>query len=214
MSTLLPITIEKQIARTCTYSGCDDRADDDSEYCGPHEAHERGRKANAARRRRQRLADAGVCIVEGCGRKVPKRKRKNGTVQQRRCGGCGKEHRAAMRVKSHAPGVAGMGAGVAGDPSDPLWRVDPGTTWKRFRGKGRRGRLTREEQAAEDKRDAKFAIDAIKDFIGAIDIVMSEAVQALGRIQRDEAKRQAAQHLGSARRFLEDLEERYGADGA
>lgn len=81
----------------------------------------------------------------------------------------------------------------------------------RFRGKGRRGRLTREEQAEEDKRDARFAIADIEKFVEAIDVVMSDRVQQLGRIQRDEAKRQAAAHLGSARRFLEDLEERYGA---
>jgi hypothetical protein len=201
----LPTRIEKQIAGRCCYGGCHDPAKDGSDYCEPHDAHERGRDAAKKRRRRQRLADSGRCIA-GCGRKVGKRRRPDGSIALRECRQCSKATKAR-----HARPVPGAGLPVPGDAIDIDWRVDPGTNWLRYRGKGRRGRLTNAEQADEDRRDARFAIADIEKFIAAIDVVMSEAVQALGAEQRKAAKRQAAQHLGSARRFLEDLEERYGA---
>lgn len=208
MTVAVPTRITKRIAGKCLYSGCADEALDGSDYCAPHDAHERGRAATRQLRRRQKLANAGLCI-SGCGRKIPKRRRPDGTAVCRRCKDCRKAHAARERERTC---VTGEPDGVTGTPSETEgnWRVDPGTDWMRYRGKGRRGRLTRDEQAAEDKRDARWAIAEIEKFITAVDVVMSDAVQELPRIQREAARREAAQFLGTAGRFLDELAEKWG----
>lgn len=86
------------LAGVCTYSGCTERALNGSAFCAPHDAKERAWKSGSERRRRQKRADAGLCR-DGCGRKVGKRRRPDGTVQQRRCPACQKRRRRGVEHK-------------------------------------------------------------------------------------------------------------------
>lgn len=203
MSTL-PIRLEKQISGKCCYSGCGEDALDGSDYCGPHDAHERGRDAGKKRRRRQRLADAGFCR-EGCGRRVPRKRRPDGSVIQRRCSVCKKLHK-RRRVPGETRGVPGESSG---EPAKQQWRVDPGTNWMRFRGKGRRGRLTREEQIDEDIRDVGFAHAELEKLARALERLKLPEVMELPAIQREAARRAAGLFISLPMRILDELAEKY-----
>jgi hypothetical protein len=211
----LDLRIRKRIASLCM--DCASPAVD-SDYCEKHYAKAKARDSKARRSERRKRAEQGLCR-DGCGKRVPKRRRSDGALMLTRCVGCKKEHTAKQSERRAARGVVGSGRGVIGDDADPAldprWRADPNKygdlVWNRYRGKGRRGRLTREEQAEEDKRDARFAIAEIEKFIRAVDVVISSAVQDLPRIQRDAARRQAADPLRFAGRLIDDLADRYGA---
>lgn len=179
----LSVYLQRKLAHECIRCGAP--AAKDSDYCHAHLEAKRAtdRKWQANRRKAARKA-----------RRCRDCKRKSKTIRCRTC-----QRKKRRGVEKAARGV----------DKKEIWRVDPGTTWNRFRGKGRRGRLTREEQAEEDKRDARFAIAEIEKFIKAVDVVMSPGVQELGPIQRQEAKRGAAQFLGTAGRFLDALADRY-----
>jgi hypothetical protein len=181
----LPLYLQRKLAGQCTR--CGESAAVDSDLCKPHLDDRRKRSRRAMSAQRKRLRDKRKCV--GCGVKS----------KAYRCRKC-----IAARKRT---GVSKIASGVS---NAEIWRVDPGTTWSRYRGKGRRGRLTKEEQAEEDKRDARFAIEEIEKFVRAVDVVISPTVQALPRIQRDAAKREAAQYLGTAGRFLDDLADKYG----
>lgn len=88
------------LAGICTYSGCTDNAVDGSSFCSTHDAMERAWKSGSERRRRQKRADAGLCR-DGCGRKVRKRRRPDGTIQQTRCLDCKKKRRRGVEYKRH-----------------------------------------------------------------------------------------------------------------
>jgi hypothetical protein len=181
----LPLYLQRKLAGQCTR--CGEPAAKDSDMCKPHLEDRRKRSRAAMSKQRKRLRDNRKCV--GCGAKS-------------------KAYRCAKCVKARKP--SGVSKAAGGVSKEEIWRVDPGTTWSRYRGKGRRGRLTREEQAEEDKRYARFAIGEIEKFIVAVGVVIGPEVQALPRIQRDAAKREAAQYLGTAGRFLDDLADRYG----
>lgn len=202
MSTL-PTKLAKQIAGKCCYSGCHLDAKDGSDFCDPHDAHERGRDAAKKRRRRQRLAADGRCAA-GCGRSVAKRRKRGGGWQARECRVCAKGHRertAAARAKACVPGEP---RAVPGDDEDPRWRVDPGTTWNRYRGKGRRGRLTREEQIDERIRSVDFAFEELRKFRRALVQLKLPEVIELPKIQREAAGREAAFFGSAAVRHVDD----------
>lgn len=200
----LPVKIAKRIAGKCLYSGCDDDAIDGSDHCAPHDAHERGRDAAKKRRRRQRLADQGLCIIAGCGKKVAKRKRPDGTAKLRPCSGCAKDRRAAAKKKRAVPAIARV------VPSkEEIWRADPGTEWVRYRGKGRRGRLTIEEQIDEDLRDLRNAMELLHEAHRRLEELKHRNVIELPAIQREEARRIAGEPIGVASRQLDELVEKY-----
>lgn len=218
MSKQLDPRLAKQLAGRCCYSGCREQAADGSDYCAPHDAHERGRDAGKKRRRRQRLADAGQCLT-GCGAKVTRRRRPDGTVVPRRCRECRESHAKKCR-ESRAKkcredrkdaSVPGAVPSVPGAPSN--WRTDNsgrnGTEVLRYHGRSRRGRLSREEQLDEDARDARFAVAELEKFIRAVGVLKRTDLQSLPPIQRVEAKRQASLFLGSAGRFIDELLEKY-----
>lgn len=181
----LPVYLQRKLAGMCTR--CGEAAADDSDLCKPHRDDQRKRSRMSMSMQRKRLRDNRKCV---------------------QCGAKSKSYRCRKCVKARKR--AGVNKIASGVNKAEIWRVDPGTTWNRFRGKGRRGRLTREEQAEEDKRDARFAITEIEKFISAVDVVISPAVQDLPRIQRDAAKREAAQYLGIAGRFVDELADKYG----
>lgn len=182
MSPSIPLYLERKLAHLCTR--CGQPAAEDSDLCTAH------------------LEDSRKRAREGMAR--ARKARRN----DRKCVDCGKASKRYRCKKCWTPPSVNKTSASVNKPE--IWRVDPGTTWNRFRGKGRRGRLTREEQAEEDKRDARFAIAEIEKFIANIDVLMSAEVQALPKIQRDEAKRIAAQYLGTAGRFLDELADKYG----
>lgn len=179
----IPTYLSRKLAHKCVR--CGQAAAPDSDFCQPHLDAKRADDRAGKAEKRAALRKAKRCV--DC--RKPSKKR--------RCRTCWRKSRGVVKEKK-------------GVVKEEIWRVDPGTEWNRYRGKGRRGRLTREEQAEEDKRDALFAIDEIKKFISSVDVVMSPAVQELGPIGRTEAKRQAAQFLGTAGRFLDELADRYG----
>jgi hypothetical protein len=201
VSAALDLRIRKRIAGTCGYSGCTVPAADGADYCAPHDAHERGRDAAKKRRRRQRLADGGLCAA-GCGKKVGKQKRADGSAFHRECRACAKAKAARRRA---VPGDSQAVPGDGADPASERWRVDPGTTWNRYRGKGRRGRLTREEQIDERIRDVRIARDELVKLERALERLKAPEVIALPPIQRAAAHRQIGLFIGLPSRILEDM---------
>ena len=179
----------KRLAHECLR--CTDQALPDSDFCLTHRDDNRRRAREGAQKRRQGFRHSGKCV--DCGRRSKKW----------RCPKCYRKfderRRPERSVKSPSAIVS----------KDELWRVDPGTTWNRYRGKGRRGRLTREEQAAEDKRDLRWAIAKLQAFESEIDRLITPAVIELPRIQREAERRKAASPLAEARRFIEQLEDKY-----
>lgn len=205
--------IPKRIRNECLH--CTDRALDGSDYCGPHDAHERAQRAARQRRKRQKLADAGLCR-DGCGRKVGKRRRPDGSILPRRCPTCRRGHikklrddRKKARVTSATPGVT---SGTADRPGN--WRPDydpvTGAEWQRYRGKGKRGRLSREQQIDEDLRDLRHAIEYLQEAQRRIERLKDPAVLDLPPIQREAAWRTAGEPIGSAQRQIDELAEKYG----
>lgn len=203
MSTL-PTRIAKQIAGQCCYSGCTDKALDGSDYCDPHDAHERGRDANKKRRRRQRLAQAGLCVA-GCGRKVPRKRKPDGSVMQRRCNGCKKVLRDAR-----VPDDAGSVPGASSEPDRITHEVEgDGYARKRFHGQQRRGQQKRWQLDLQDLDDAIDRLQRTKRGV----ILAREAEEAgVPRVQRDEIRFEAMSHAAHAGRFVDDVLERNGYD--
>ena len=176
--------LEKRLRHECL--DCSGQALPDSDFCEPHRNANRKRARDGAKKRRQGYRHNGRCV--DCGRRSKKW----------RCPRC---YRKSRGVKAQSKGVT----------KNEIWRVDPGTTWSRFRGKGRRGRLTREEQQVEDERDARFAIAAIEQFIVESKRLVTPSVLELPKIQRDEERRKVTAHLARAGRFLDELADKYGA---
>lgn len=183
----ISIYLQRKLAHLCIRCGAP--AAEDSDYCQEHleakrKTDRKWRSANRKTARKKRR-----CI--GC-------KRRSKTL---RCSRCEKKNRRRISVDKRPIGV----------DKEQIWRVDPGTNWNRFRGKGRRGRLTREEQAEEDKRDINMAIaDLVRVRDKGIATLVSENVLLLPRFQRDEAKRAAMEPCGRAVRAIVYLARRYG----
>jgi hypothetical protein len=214
----LPIKVEKRIAGECLYSGCREQARDGSDYCDPHDAHERGRDAAKKRRRRQRLAGAGLC-AGGCGRKVGKRRRTDGTIVQRRCSGCTKELKAEARKRRSVPGdrrsVPGNAADLGSASSPAGWKVtleqSPDGIMRersRYAGQGKKGRQSIEQLDDQDRADAIRCIDRGLEHLATH---RSPAVQEMPRIQRDEYLAQALDQLRRAQGWLDEIIERHSA---
>jgi hypothetical protein len=183
--------LEKRLRHECLR--CTDQALPDSDFCLKHRDDNRKRAREGAAKARAELRRAHKCI--GC-------KRKSKTL---RCRRCEKKNRGTVTsVKSADLGVS----------KDEVWRADPGKRpglfVQRYRGKARRGRLSREDQAEEDKRDARFAIAEIEKFIVEADRLVTPEVLELPRIQREAERRKATLFLGSAGRFIDELSEKYG----
>jgi hypothetical protein len=178
----VPLGIQREIAGLCRW--CDSPRLEGLKLCQTH------LDAKRASNRRWRAA-------------LRKERRKN-----RRCFDCGGKSKSVRcsrcQRKRKKPRVVEKTVGVVDQ-----WRVDPGTTWLRFRGKGRRGRLTRAEQAEEYKRDADFAIEGLREFKRRLDVWVSEDVQTLGPVQREEVKRRTGEPLGVAGRFVDELHDRF-----
>lgn len=202
---MLPTKIAKRIAGTCLH--CSEPAMEDSDYCAPHDARERGMRANRQRRLRQRRADAGLCVA-GCGRKVAKRRRPDGSVQLRECRVCAKAHRERSRrarvrnaearaVTSSRPGFR---LTVEASP-DGVARAR-----LRYHGKGSRGRMS---NAVIDQQDLDEAIQSVERGARALALYHGDEGRALPRVQRDEVREEGLDYLRQAQRWLDEVIERH-----
>lgn len=195
MTESLDPRIRKRLAGVC--QDCSAPAGD-SDYCEKHYAMAKARDRKARRKERRRRAEQGLCR-DGCGRRVSKKRRAGGVLMQIRCPSCRKRHSAEQKERRDRRGVDGSDRGVIGNDADPSfdqWRPDAsapdGSVWNRYRGKGRRGRLTKAETAEEHKRDINAAIAKLVRLRDkSIPLLLTDDVSHLPRFQREEAKRQA-----------------------
>lgn len=202
MSVPLPRKLARQLAGRCCYGACEDSALDGSDFCAPHDAHERGRKRSRARRRRLRLAEQGVCIVAGCGRRVGKQRGPSGGVVLRRCPACKKAHRKEQRDRR---GVAVDSCGVAVDAPLPSshWKTETysdGSTRTRYVGRASRGGLSREVMDADLVRLLTEARALLDGFLVHFPSDRPN-LDRLPRVQRTEAWELLASRLTRAARL-------------
>lgn len=184
--------LERKLAHLCTR--CGEPAADDAELCTPHLDDARARARLWARKRRSELRRKGRCI--DCGRKS----------KLRRCPRC---YRRTRGVDTDSKGV---------DNTAPHWRTESdarpdrqGQTTQRYVGKSRRGRLTREQQIDEDKRDLRHAIEYLEEGIRRLEAYKQSLAQVveLPLVQRQAARRVVADPAGAASRIVDDFLDRY-----
>lgn len=195
----------KQLAGVCCYGACQERALDGSDYCAPHDAHERGRARAKAARRRLRLIKAGICIVDGCGAKVGKRPRgaRGAGKPYRRCMDCVRKDRAAKaRVPVDSARVPDK------EPKTKIEIHADGYARIRTVGRGVRGQKSRAElddDLRQDLTDAIAQVAAVRD--SGIAQLRLPQVADLGRIAKREAQSIVADRLLTAKRALEAVAE-------
>ncbi len=156
----LPRKLARRIAGRCCYGACPDPAIDGSDYCAPHDAHERGRDAAKKRRRRLHRSQLGLC-ADGCGRKVGKRRTKHGHVTLVRCIECANAHRDRQRERC----VPDESAGVPdGEPRTKLEVHKDGYVRERYIGRGVRGQKPRAALDADLRRQAREIAEHVTHF--------------------------------------------------
>lgn len=214
----IPLKLAKRIRGECCYSGCNDPALDGSDYCAPHDAHERARSTKRQNRHRQKLADAGLCR-DGCGRKVGKRHRPDGSIVPRRCGTCRRAHAKKLRDDREKARVtdASMGVTVSDHAvSDHAARiaaritsvVDSADGYARTRMKGgKRGAPSMEEQRRNDLIAMRRILASYEESFA---VTYSQEVRDLSREQQAAARRASDAHLELAVRLGMEALVRYG----
>ncbi len=179
--------LDKKADGICVERGCAERASDEAVRCPRHLRAHRKSGRRSRRKRRQELSAQGKCV--DC-------RRKSGTY---RCAACS--------VKRGRIPTVGVGDGVGGKPGTPSqWRIEPGTTWNRYRGKGRRGNPG---TAPSDAQDLRCARDEIDKASAAIAYAQSDAVRALPRIQRQGVMAAALALLDYAERWIDEVRNRH-----
>jgi hypothetical protein len=156
-------TLVRRLAGQCCYGACTEKPIDGSDYCAPHDAHERGRAAQKQKRRRARRALAKQCM-EGCGRKVGKRLTDRGSVLMRRCPTCAKADREAKAMARRVPADTSR---VPGKPTRGFTKVEHGEGYRaeRYVGRDRRGAPSRadlDEDLRSDLADAERELAAVR----------------------------------------------------
>jgi hypothetical protein len=216
--TLSARAFAKRLRSECLH--CGETALDGSDYCAPHDAKERGQRSTRQRRLRQKRADAGLCM-SGCGRKVSRRRRPDGTVLPRECPTCSDLHRkrvakARERVRNEHQEC------VTGDEQIPPrghWKLAHGSAdaeargWRpvaRYVGRDRRGAPSREDRRRDALRSRDDGLALAVRFERARITYEGDDVQAMPRIQRDAALEEVRDLLRRASRMFEDAAELYG----
>jgi hypothetical protein len=175
--------------------------------------HHLGKAAARQRGHRQRLADKGLCSA-GCGIKVGKRRRDNGTIQPRECPTCAKKHRArTAKARVRNEQRACVTSTSADPPSRGFWKMEHGSAesiargWQktaRFVGRSRRGAPSKEDRWRDTialVTDAIAEATATRD--GAMPELLTERVTELGRVAKREAHALVADRLLRVARMLE-----------
>lgn len=188
MSNDMPLYLRRKLAGRCTR--CGETAAKDAGLCLQHLEQARASDRRWRKQRRKARKKKGLCI--DCGKRSK-------TLRCRRC---------YRRSRYERPGVDSQHAGVD-KPGNwrPDFSPDTGAEWQRYRGKGRRGRLTTEEQIDEWKRDITFAIEKAKDCLRSLEVLKTADVQELPRIQRAAAYREVADLAGQSSRLADGVED-------
>lgn len=213
MTDVLDLHLRKRLRGTCR--DCASPALEDSNYCDKHDAMARARSRKWINRQRSKRAELGRC-ADGCGRKVDRRRRQDGSIALTRCPKCKKKRQADQKERREKRRVDGLGCGVDGSPDGKTgnWRPDydpdTGAEWQRYRGKGRRGRLTYEEQLDEDDRDLAEVERLVRRGRIARQRLKDPAIRDLPMVQREEAKRLANEDICRASRMLDEQADKYG----
>jgi hypothetical protein len=190
--------LARQLAGRCCYGACPALALEASDYCGPHDAHEKGRDRAKKKRRRQTLADKGLCR-DGCGRKVGKRKVR-GRVVQRRCSTCLKRFAAWRR---RVPDENCRVPGAEQISPVKLEVGKDGATRTRYVPRPGQGGQSREETRKGRRKLVSDAARLVGVFLANYEAATMGLLDAMPRIQRAEAKRQLVDPLARAARLLE-----------
>jgi hypothetical protein len=171
----------------CIERRCAEAAADGSLRCARHDELHRHRQRMARRRQRRRLAAAGLCVA--C-------QRPSATY---RCPAClVRQGLARLRpTTSVNASVVDQGKG----PKD-TWRLEPGTNWKRYRGRARQGSPA---AAVLDDQDLAQATRELARAKEALAYARSAEVQALGSIARREVLRAALGRLEIVQRWLGEV---------
>ncbi len=195
----------RQLEGRCCYGACPAQAADGSDYCAPHAETEAVRQADNRKRQRQARADVARCIESGCGRKVDRVRRADGSAVLRRCGTCARAKNVGRRtirrgVTDHGAGVT---SAVATAATVKLEVGRDGATRTRYCPRpGQRGGPSKEEVRRARLRLVTDALRLVGVFQGAYDEATLAQIDALPRIQRAEAKALLASSLVRAARLL------------
>lgn len=179
--------------RPCARRGCTEPAAEDSEFCAPHEADQRRYNRDYDRRRRKKWEAEKRCMRCGNTKRAPK---------SRWCAGCLiRLDRLRRRVRADHK--------VQLENSN-RWRPDPGKREgllvNRFRGKGKQGRLSRQEQDNQRKRQILWAIVKLEEAAEGIDECWDSSITELPPIRRAAERRQrVGDPLGFAGRLIDEL---------
>lgn len=174
----------------CVYPGCDELAGD-TVLCDEHAEDARERTRRSLSKTRTKRAELGLCAQ--CGTKS----------RTYRCFAC--------RARSTAPPSKSDHNGASNTPPQTevdRWRPDPGTTWKRYRGKARRGKPP---DALLDDQDLVFAVEELERGRDGLGYARSDEVRALPKIQRDGVKQAALDRLALAQRWISEVLTRHKA---
>lgn len=168
----------------CIERRCAADAADGCLRCARHDATHRLRQRLARRQERRSLAAAGRCIV--C-------RQPSATYRHPAC--MVKQGLARPRpTTSVTVSVVDQGDGV--------WRMEPGTNWKRYRGRARQGSPAAVVLDDQDLAQATRELARAKD---ALAYARSAEVRAMGSIQRREVMRAALGRLEIVQRWLGEV---------
>lgn len=169
--------------------------------------------AGQRKRQRQGRADAGVCIEAGCGKRVEKVLREDGSAVLRRCAGCARKLNKGRR--SIRRSVTGDCRSVTGGGADPSSSRVARTKVERAYAKLADGterfieRVVFRSRGAQSKESQD--VDGVADVEDAVELLAGHAERlrelravegSLGRIARDEARAAVADRLLRATRLL------------
>ena len=188
----------KSIGR-CVQDGCDREAAPDINRCIMH--HRRALKSaaeSAARRREVRLAD-GLCVRCPVGNV-----RKVWPATSDTCLACRVLRRRIRKADGTRDKELDRDAAIAAATRTH----EDGRT--RYHGQGKRGQQPQAQLNRQDIGMARRAIDAGEQ---GLELLETEEVRALPRIQRSDVKQAAAHQLDRATRHIDDVLERLGHFG-
>lgn len=171
---------DKQAKGECVRKRCSAEAADGSDYCAKHRDEQRAYQRGYMARLRAKRRAKRLCTW--CGKRLPRRLWPGRDAQTASCDAC--------RIKRDRMGARGVKQSVENHASRVAARVvtavdgSDGYARTRLRG-GKRGAPKAEQLDDADLRDLRLYIEKAA---AGIAVANSEEVQALPRIQRDEAK--------------------------
>lgn len=213
MTENLPRKLVKRIKGECQH--CAQPAVAGSDYCETHGARAAEYDSAWKRTKRQARADAGECIT-GCGTRVKRAKRSDGTWKLQRCEDCAETLNAAKRDARAMRSVENAGRSVETNTADPAprgrFKMEPRSVedqargWAastRYVGRSRRGAPSKEDRWRDT---LALVTDAITEATATRDKAMpellTERVVELGRVAKREAHALVADRLLRAARML------------